>query len=857
MKPALQTFPPVALNGSTPDPHATPLPNLIRSDDDQGLVTLTFDHPDSSVNVFDLATLHELEAAVAALAGDTTVRGVIFVSAKPAVFLAGADLKALSTADAATLAEVVDLGQRIFSAIAALDVPTVAAIHGACLGGGLELALACDWRIVSDDKTTRLGLPETQLGILPAWGGTTRLPRLLGLRKGLELILTGKQLDGRRARKLGLADEVVPRERLEDMARQFVSKGKRPLVRHLENLIWPVVGMIGALARRNLRAKTRGLYPAPEKAISVAVRGVVRSVDASLDLERAAFLELVGTDACRNLMRTFLLQERAKRFSVNAESREIARTAVIGAGVMGGGIAQWLASRGLPVTLEDIDRGRLAVGLERIDRLFANSVERRGLTRQEAKEARDRIVPVEGPGYLERMDLVIEAATENLEIKKKIFRGLIARTQPSAVLATNTSALPIGELAAAVGDDEAHRVIGLHFFNPVHQMKLVEVVAGEKTSPETIETAVRFVRAIGKFPVVVADRPGFLVNRILMPYLIEAGQLVDSGVSAPEIDAAMLDFGMPMGPLRLLDEIGLDVAMHVARTMEEAYGERMAAPAILSRLASAGHLGKKSGCGFYAYGKGGERAVFRGKHRTMKRAEIAQRLSRLMVDEAQRCLDEGVAASADDIDFAMIFGTGFAPFRGGPMAYGRTLGQGKAEAVTAGRSVPTASVIDTSKMSAEQRAALELTEAARTQAGQRNSLAGSFFMGTPDLRRIVPFPEQSMEDRERGDVFLHRLRQVLAESVDADAIDREGEIPEEVLGRLGSRSRRATAASVCPRRITRGRRCVWAGCAATSRRCCPRTNRSECPNPSLCSARRNNGSVTCRDWRKARSQRLP
>jgi hypothetical protein len=767
-----------------PELEATvPLPNLHRSDGPGGVVTLTFDHPDSSANVFDLATLHELEAMVRRIKEEPDVRGVIFTSAKPAVFLAGADLKELSSADSTKLASVIELGQRIFGEIASLEVPTVAAIHGACLGGGLELALACDWRIASDDRSTKIGLPETQLGILPAWGGSTRLPRLLGLRKALDLILTGKQLDGRRARHAGVVDDVVPRERLNEVALRFLAKGKRRPARHWENLIWPVAGLTGILARRALRAKTRGLYPAPEKAIDVAVRGVSRSVDASLDLERIAFLELAGTETARNLLRTFFLQERAKRISVNAESREVARAAVIGAGVMGGGIAQWIASRGLPVILEDVDRNRLAAGLERIEGLLAGATKRRILTAQEAREARDRIIPVESPGHLERADLVIEAATENLEIKKKIFTGLIRRTRPDTVLATNTSALPIRELAAAVGEDEAHRVVGLHFFNPVHQMKLVEVVAGDKTSPETVETAIRFVRSIGKLPVVVADRPGFLVNRILMPYLIEAGRMVEEGIPPREIDAAMVKFGMPMGPLRLLDEIGLDVALHVARTMEEAYGERFGAPAILHRLTAAGHLGKKSGRGFNGYRGNAPLSELTAKRRHLPRPEIARRLSLLMVEEARRCLDEGVAASEEDIDFAMVFGTGFAPFRGGPVQYGRALGHARKAPAVAEEAAPK-TVIDTSKMSAEQRAALELTEAARTEADKRNSLAGSFFMGNVELRRIVPFPEQGSEDRAQGDAFVLKLRRFLEDSVNPDAIDREGEIPESVLAGL-------------------------------------------------------------------------
>jgi len=792
------------------------LPHLHRTADARGVVTVTFDHPDSSANVFNLATLRELEALVEALAEDASVQGVVFASAKPAIFLAGADLKELGTLDREALAAVVDLGQRVFSRIAALPVPTVAAIHGACLGGGLELALACDWRVATADEATKLGLPETQLGILPAWGGSTRLPRLIGLARALDLILTGNAVDARRALRLGVVDDVVPRERLAEVAGRWLAKGKRePRFRWRDNA-WPMPLLVARAASAGVRRKTRGRYPAPARAIQVASRGLLRSIDASLDLERDAFLDLVEREETASLMRVFRLQERAKRLSGSAEGRDVSRAAVIGAGVMGSGIAQWLASRGVPVILQDVDRKRVAAGLAKIDDLFADGERRRLFTAQQSREARDRILPSTGEMSLAGTDLVIEAATENLEIKKGIFRSLAARTGPGTVLATNTSALPISGLADAVGAEHAGRVVGLHFFNPVHRMKLVEVVVGEHTTAETVETAVRFVRAIGKLPVVVADRPGFLVNRVLMPYLIEAGRLVEQGVPAAEIDRAMVDFGMPMGPLRLLDEIGLDVACHVSRTMADAFGERFSAPAILHRMVERGHLGKKSGRGFHAHGGSGGASVPGGtRRRSLDRAEIADRLSFLLVNEAHRCLEEGVARSAEDVDFALVFGIGFAPFRGGPLRFGeqrglpeigrallrwsRTDGVTYEPCPTLRRAAertdskpdpenpmkpttsPAPGVIDTSKMSAEERAALELTEASRTEAGRRHSLAASLFMGTPDFSRILPFPVQGLEDQDQGDAFLARMRAYLKSSVDPDAIDRDGEIPDAVI----------------------------------------------------------------------------
>jgi alkylation response protein AidB-like acyl-CoA dehydrogenase/3-hydroxyacyl-CoA dehydrogenase len=668
-------------------------------------------------------------------------------------------------------------------------------------------------------------LPETQLGILPAWGGTTRLPRLIGLARALDLILTGKTVDTARALRLGLIDDAAPRERLAEVAGRCLARGKRrPVFRWRENA-WPMPWFIARAALAETRRKTRGLYPAPERAVRVAARGLLRSVDASLDLERAAFLDLVAREETANLMRVFHLQERAKRLTGSLAGRDVSRVAVIGAGVMGSGIAHWVASRGWPVILQDVDRTRVAAGMARIEGLLGDAERRRKLSARSVREARDRILPSDGEMSLARIDLVIEAATENLEVKKGIFRALAARTGPGTVLATNTSALPISELADAVGEKDAPRVVGLHFFNPVHQMKLVEVVVGKQTAPETVETAVRFVRAMGKLPVVVADRPGFLVNRILMPYLVEAGRLAEQGVPVGEIDRAMLDFGMPMGPLRLLDEIGLDVACHVSRTMEDAFGERFAAPGLLRRLVERGHLGKKSGRGFHVHGRSGDGTLPGvAKRRPMDRAEIADRLSFLLVNEAFRCLEEGVARSADDVDFAMIFGIGFAPFRGGPLRFaarrglpviGRRLlrwsrsdGPVYEPCDTLRRAVaendsrpdpdpdpdpkrtmkptPNAApgVIDTSKMSPEQRAALELAEASRTEAGRRPSLAASLFLGSPDFSRILPFPEPGLEDQDQGDAFLARLGGFLKASVDPDAIDRDGEIPDRVLDGL-------------------------------------------------------------------------
>lgn len=694
----MNTTTPVLKPGSTAPLRRSSAKRRLHLELRDGAAVIVFDRPDRSVNVIDAAFLDELETALRAVSR-YEVKGLVFLSAKPAVFLAGADLESLGKLRGEALGDVVRRGQEVFSKIASLGVPTVAAIHGACLGGGLELALACGRRIASDDPATKLGLPETQLGLLPAWGGSTRLPRLIGLPRALDLILNGKQASAKHARKLGLVDEVVPRERLRTRAVALLGQpGPKGKSFFLTNN--PVsAAAIRFLTKRRLLAKTRGNYAAPFAALEVASRAGLGGAECdsalllkqgaaprraeshsaprfarSLIREREAFVRLAETDAARNLLRLFFLQEKAKHHrhdpSVDVQALpQIERAAVIGAGVMGAGIAQTIASRDLPVILADLDPGRVAAGVKSVARLFDEGVKRRLLTQHEAGRKLDLVSPTADRVPLRRCDLVIEAAVEDLEVKKRIFADLCARASPDTVLATNTSALSVTDLAKAEGVTRPERVIGLHFFNPVSRMKLVEIVTTEFTAPAVVERALAFVRTLGKTPVVVKDSPGFLVNRVLMPYLVEAGRLAGSGVPVARIDGAMLDFGMPMGPLRLLDEIGLDVAAHVSGTMAAAFGERFAPPALLGDLVRAGRLGRKGGRGFYRHGRGKEvPETFASPPREIPdKPAISARLNRLMVEESQRCLDEGLVRDADTIDLAMILGAGYAPFRGGPL----------------------------------------------------------------------------------------------------------------------------------------------------------------------------------------------
>lgn len=682
--------------------------NIVRTATPDCLSVLTFDRPNSAANIFDRATLTELDAHLAAIEQDDTVRGVIVASAKAKIFIAGADLNAFShDASDEALGEMVDLGHRIFTRLKNLRVPSVALIHGVCLGGGLELALACDWRVASTDKATKLGLPETQLGILPAWGGSTRLPKLIGLPAALGMILTGKQIVGAQALKNGVVDDVTHPEYLFDAARKWLAKGKRVARATPWTSRWPLTLFVASRARREVLAKTRGHYPAPLRAIEVCVQAVGAPEAHGLALERAAFLALVRTPACRNLMSVFFLQERAKKLEMPAVAPgfpfssadhaphglpvKVKRAAVIGAGTMGAGIAQWVSARGIPVKLKDVSPAALARGMAAIEKVYTDAAKRRTFTVPEATAGLDRVTPIHVDVTLRDVDLVIEAALEKLDVKQKVFRDLESRVGEETILATNTSALSIEAIAS--GLDRPERVVGLHFFNPVHRMQLVEIVRGPRTSPAALATALQFVKSIGKLPVIAKDSPGFLVNRILLPYMVEAVRMYGEGVPTETIDKLMLDFGMPMGPLRLADEVGLDVAQHVAKDLEARLPQPVPLNDVLAGMIADGYLGKKSGRGFYIFkGKeehaapmpsgAGRQPAPRTSDETRSRAEaprdseatLTDRLVLIMVNEAARVLDEQVVDAPEDVDFGMIFGTGWAPFRGGPCRYADSLG---------------------------------------------------------------------------------------------------------------------------------------------------------------------------------------
>ena len=653
---------------------------------DDHICLLTFDRPESGANIFDAAALNELDKHLDFVESDTSLRGLIITSAKKSIFIAGADLKTLlKQAQTGEMRAFIAEGQRIFNRIAALEIPIVAAIHGACAGGGFEITLACDWRIATDDPATRIGLPETTLGLIPAWGGCTRLPRLIGPERAAEVILRGKLYSAQEALRLGLIDEIVPREQLLQAARKKLRAGKRAASSVLK-------------IEKDIPAPREAGNPAPARALDVIKKGLASSIDQALALELDAIVDLGKTESTQNLIRNFFLAEKYKKGPSKTPAEKVVHAAVIGAGVMGSGIAQWLSSRGVTVILRDIARDQIERGLANIEKTYADAVKRGLMTEEKAKEGRARIVASTAPMELRDVQFVIEAASEQIDVKKEIFRELAMQAGPKTIIATNTSALPIGELADATVSPE--HVIGLHFFNPVSRMKLVEVVVGKQTSDETRERTLAFTRQIGKLPVIVRDSPGFLVNRVLFPYLLDAAELFESGLNAEKIDNALLQWGMPMGPLRLIDEIGVDITIDIGNTLEKAYGHRDHVPAVLLWLRDAQMLGRKSSAGFYKYeGKtqsanesltqwrrglhgdpeGAEGPVIPpDRHRDprlqLNQTELAHRLVFLMVNEAARCLEEKVVESPEDADYGMILGTGFAPFRGGPLRFAEHFG---------------------------------------------------------------------------------------------------------------------------------------------------------------------------------------
>ncbi|GAA0689396.1 enoyl-CoA hydratase/isomerase family protein [Dyella marensis] len=638
--------------------------------DDSGIVTLTLDRANSSVNALSREVLDELGQIVERLSIEKPA-GVLIHSAKPGGFAVGADIKEfVEYAKDGTVLQNIENGQRVFESLARLPCPTVAAIHGACMGGGTELVLACRQRIAADDEKTRIGLPEVMLGIHPGWGGTARLPRLIGALDALPVMLTGKALSARRAAALGVVDRLAPAGELLAEARALLRRPHvRPAVQRLKawaTNTWPARQILAPMVLKQTAAKVRKEhYPAPFALINVWQRGG-SSIQQRLKLEARSVAKLAETSTARNLIRIFLLQERLKGQGAGAE-HGIEHVHVVGAGVMGGDIAAWAAFKGFQVTLQDREMKFIQPALDRARALYEKKLK----TPEKVEEVARRLrADVEGKGVA-AADLAIEAIFENAEAKKALYATIEPQFQADEILATNTSSIPLDELRQGLRAPQ--RFLGLHFFNPVAQMPLVEVVRHDGLDPAIEKRALAFCKAIGKLPVAVKGTPGFLVNRILMPYLLEAIRLYNEGVPGPVLDKEAKKFGMPMGPIELADTVGLDVCASVGKELAPFLGLELP-PGIEDKLA-AGKRGKKDGQGFYVWQEGKPQKPEVDPDYAAP-ADLQERMLLPMVNEAVACLADGVVDDADLLDAGVIFGTGFAPFRGGPIQYVRSEGAG-------------------------------------------------------------------------------------------------------------------------------------------------------------------------------------
>jgi len=659
--------------------------------EDRALATLCLGTPDERAIALNPTRMASFVAALEQVAR-SQVKGLIIRAPSPDSFCVGADVGLIQSVTNPKIGmQLATEGQRAFDLLEDLQCTTVAAIGGACVGGGCELVLACDYRIMTDCAASSIGLPETKLGILPGFGGTYRLPRLVGLPKALDIILAGKTLRAQQAIKAGLVDQLTSTENLYQVA-ETIARGekqapsrKRPVIDRLlsNNPLGRTV--VRTQASKTLRKQTKGFYPAPPQALKVTTEGLARSRSRGMQVEAAALGELITTPESKALVNLFFLTEAAKGLGKSAR-REIegVDALVVGAGIMGAGIAGSLARSGHHVIVRDnseaaLQRGRDHVGKELSKLRYLSSLERGGIS--------THIDWLQFPSSsMKRTGIVIEAVFEDMGLKKTIFRDISGRVSPDCILTTNTSSLSVTEMASVI--ERPERFVGMHFFNPVEKMPLVEIIRGAQTNEATVAKVAALSTQIGKFPIVVRDVPGFLINRTLIPYLNEATFLLQEGYSVDQIDQAALDFGMPMGPIRLLDEVGLDVADHVSKVMVDGYGERMAAPDFAGKLLSIGRKGRKSSAGFYDY-RGKDATPWPGLRSALNlpatprtrlsKQEITERLIYHLVNEAMKCLNEGVAGDDRDlakkqIDLGTVMGIGFPPFRGGVIYFAEKVG---------------------------------------------------------------------------------------------------------------------------------------------------------------------------------------
>ena len=657
------------------------------------IAVVTIDVPDEKMNTLKASFGPEVHNIIKQVRDNTALQGLIFISGKPDNFIAGADINMIANCQNALEAQTLaHQGQQIMAEIAALPIPVVAAIHGACLGGGLELALACHSRICTDDEKTKLGLPEVQLGLLPGSGGTQRLPRLIGVSNALDMILTGKQLRPRQALKLGLVDEVVPQSILLAAAVERVAKGRQPsrTLPVRERILAGPLGrsLLFSMVEKKTEQKTRGNYPATKRIIDVIKIGLGQGSFSGYESEAKAFGELAMTPQSAALRGLFFAStELKKEHGADAQPRPIKAVGVLGGGLMGGGIAFVTATKGkLPVRIKDINNEGINHALKYSWDLLDKKVRRRHLKAIERQREMARISGGTDYHGFHNRDIVVEAVFEDLTLKQKMVAEIEQNAAPYTIFASNTSSLPIADIAANAARPEL--VIGLHYFSPVDKMPLVEVIPHAGTSAETISTTVQLAKKQGKTPIVVGDSAGFYVNRILAPYVNEAMRCLVEGEPVDKIDNALVAFGFPVGPIQLLDEVGIDVGTKISPILQQAYGDRFAAPQNIAAILNDDRKGRKNGRGFYLYpGKGSrskkqvDPAIYKllgvSPKGQLAENEIAQRCVMMMLNEAARCLDEGVVRSARDGDIGAVFGIGFPPFLGGPFRYMDSLGAGE------------------------------------------------------------------------------------------------------------------------------------------------------------------------------------
>ena len=676
------------------------MPVTFRTENQLGVIE--FNHPDSKVNLLTADCLKKLDLILEEVKEKEDLKAILLVSGKKDVFIAGADIKEIEKITQTNEGEdKAQAGQKVFNKLEDLKVPTIAVINGVALGGGCELALACRYRIGTFNPKVRIGLPEVNLGILPGFGGTYRLPKTIGLSEALKIILAGKVISGMEAYKIGLLDRLFPQVGIHEQLLKFIDeilsskKTKRNQSRKGFLNAFLEKNPLGRAilfdqTRRMVLQTTKGFYPVPLKALEVIKNNFGLNRNQALKAEAKGFSELVIGSISKNLVKVFYLTEKFKKYmppgTENILPKRIDQCAVIGAGVMGGGIAQLLTQKGVWVRMKDIDYKLIGNGLKTAEKIYKEAVKKRKLKPHEVKRKMAQITTSIDYSGFKSVDMVIEAVVENLEIKNKIFKEFSNEVSDNVILCTNTSSLPVSAMAQATRHPA--NVVGFHFFNPVHRMPLIEVIKTPFTSAETLATAFQFARRLDKTPILVNDSAGFLINRILLIYINEAGRLLEEGWKIQTIDQIMTDFGMPMGPLTLSDEVGLDVGIKVLHILEQSFGARFKAAQIFERVYSNGLLGKKMGKGFYIHpmesrrskilkriaNKEIEKILGTRSAQVLDHDEARKRMLYLMVNEAAMCLEEKIVEDVDTVDLGMIMGTGFPPFQGGLIRYAQEIG---------------------------------------------------------------------------------------------------------------------------------------------------------------------------------------